>query len=121
MKKANPPCTSEEEDGPTEESLATHHHHLGMGAVDVPGGDADGNEVGGARSSGGEGAIVTQSKITLPDGEASAVDPARRSEWARRGGGASLTMMTTTTTTTVVTWGEGLKAEHSPPPPGYPS
>ena len=53
----------------------------------MPGVDADGNEVGGVRTSVGEGAIVTRLKITSPDGEALAVNPAGRSEWARRGGG----------------------------------
>ncbi len=64
---------------PMEEGLAAHHHRLGMGAVNVPGGDADGKEVGGARSDSREGAIITRLKITLRDGEALAVDPAGRS------------------------------------------
>ncbi len=59
MTKANTPRTSKEEDAPMKEGLATHHHCSGMGAVDVPGGDADGNEVSGTRSGGREGAIVT--------------------------------------------------------------
>ncbi len=61
---------TEEEDAPMEESSATHHHCLGMGAVDVPGGNADSKVVGGARSGSREGTIVTWSKITLPDREA---------------------------------------------------
>ncbi len=61
---------TEEEDAPMEESSATHHHCSGMGAVDVPGGNVDSKEVGGARSGSGEGAIITWSKITSPDGEA---------------------------------------------------
>jgi hypothetical protein len=97
---------AKKEDVPTEEGLGTHHHCSGMGAVDVPGGDADGKEVGRARSGGREGAVVTRSKITLSDGEASAVNPARRSRWARRG-----EMMTTTMT--FVAGAEGLKVEHS--------
>jgi hypothetical protein len=53
-----------------EEGLVTHHHCSEMGAVDVPGGNVDSKEVSGARSGGGEGAIITQSKIMSPGGEA---------------------------------------------------
>ncbi len=78
---------TEEEDAPTEEGLADPHHCSGMGAVDVPGGDADSKEVSRGRSGGGEGAILTQSKITMPGREASAVNPAKMRRRARRGGG----------------------------------
>jgi hypothetical protein len=43
---------TEEEDALTEEGLVTHHHCLGMGVVNEPGGNADGKEVSRARSGG---------------------------------------------------------------------
>jgi hypothetical protein len=55
---------TKEEDALMEEGLVAHHNCLGLGAVDVPGGDADDQEVSGAmRSGSGEGAIITWLKI----------------------------------------------------------
>jgi hypothetical protein len=74
----------------------------------------DGIEVGGARGGGGEGAIIARSSIMSPDrGEASAVDPAKRSGQARRREALS------TTTKTVVAEARGSRP--NVPSPAGPS